>query len=240
MRTSEFGLPGPDLDSPLSSRQNIRLIIADSHPLVRSGMRQCLEREPGFQVVAEANDCWESIRLVDVSDVDVLVMNVNGTADHLEAIKQIREKRPELAVLVFSAHDDLEYAMQMLKAGVAGYLLDTASGEEIVHAVRAVADHKLVLHLAIARDLVTQFPSPPPSHQVRPFEGEQLTPRELEVLYFVGQGLTNEQVARRLGLSLRTVKGHLVSIFSKLQVRSRTEAALRAVRNGLMDSEFTL
>ena len=216
---------------------NIRVLIVDDHPLLRQGVRQLLEREHDFEVVAEASDGEEATRLAGKHVPDIVLMDVGmPTVGGLAATKQIKSEHPEIAVVIFTIHDDEEYIMGLLQAGAAGYLLKSAYGEELVQALRSVKAGDQVLHPRVCSRLLKRAAS----YQLGPIEiqnVEHLTSREIEVLKLAARGMNNRDIAQALNISVRTVKGHLVSIFAKMRVGSRTEAVLHALQQGWVTLE---
>jgi DNA-binding NarL/FixJ family response regulator len=214
----------------------IRLILADDHALVRQGTRQLLERQPDLEVVGEAADGEEAIRLANELQPDLVVMDVRmPKLSGVEATRRIKAECPNVGVLVLTAHDDDEYVFALLQAGANGYLLKTAESEELVRAIRAAHAGQSALDPTVARKVVAQFTSGKSltdvlAHVEENYEG--LTERELEIIRWVGQGLTNKEIGQRLYISDRTVQAHLSNIFSKMGVNSRTEAVMYAVRKG--------
>jgi DNA-binding NarL/FixJ family response regulator len=214
----------------------IRVLIADDHALMREGTRQILEDERGLEVVGEAQDGEEAVALASRLHPDVVLMDIamprlNG----IEATRQIKEARPAAGVLVLTAYDDDQYVYALLDAGAAGYLLKNVRGVELAHAVRAVAEGESVIDPAIAVKVFRRY-SGPGRAAVR--KGiEPLSERESEVLAMAAKGHTNKAIARQLGLSDRTVQVHLSNIFGKLNVASRTEAVIAALRLGLLSLE---
>lgn len=209
-----------------------RILLADDHPVLRQGIRHLLEREGDFEVVGEAGDGEEAVKLASELMPDVAVMDVGmPKLSGLEATKQIKARYPAIAVLVLTIHDDNEYIVGLLQAGAAGYLLKIAYGEELVQAIRSVRAGEFVLHPIVAQRLIKRVAS----QQVTPIrlEGvEQLTTREAEVLKLVAKGKTNKDISLELGIAVRTVKGHVANIFAKMRVASRTEAILLALKQG--------
>jgi NarL family two-component system response regulator LiaR len=215
----------------------IRILIADDHAVVREGTRQILAQEPDMEVVAEATDGAEAIRLAgavkpDVAIIDIAMPGVDG----IEATKQIKARYPAVVVLILSAYDDDQFVFSLLEAGAAGYLLKSVRGRELVDAVRQVYAGESVLHPSIARKVLNRFvPAPGKASVKKP--PDMLSDREIEVLKLATRGSSNQQIADELCLSLRTVQAHLGHIFNKLQVSSRTEAVVRALKEGWVTLE---
>jgi NarL family two-component system response regulator LiaR len=210
----------------------ITILLADDHVLVREGTRQLLENEKDMAVVGEAGDGEEAVRLTTKLQPDVVIMDIampklNG----IEATKRIKALRPDSAVLILSAYDDDQYVFALLEAGAAGYLLKDVPSDELVQAVRAVNAGESILHPAIARKVINRFASPRARASTE-VELDRLSEREMEVLKLAAKGMTNIEIAKELVLSVRTVQGHLSNIFSKMQVGSRTEAVIQALRRG--------
>ncbi len=215
----------------------IKILIADDHAVVRDGTRQILAQEPDMDVVAEAADGAEAIRLAgavkpDVAIIDIAMPGVDG----IEATKQIKAKYPTVAVLILSAYDDDQFVFSLLEAGAAGYLLKSVRGRELVDAVRQVFAGESVLHPSIARKVLNRFVPAPGKASVKK-SPDMLSDREIEVLKLATRGSSNQQIADELCLSLRTIQAHLGHIFNKLQVSSRTEAVVRALKEGWVTLE---
>jgi two-component system, NarL family, response regulator LiaR len=217
----------------------IRILLADDHAVVRQGTRQLLAREEDLEVVAEAGDGEEAVRLAcayspDVAVMDIAMPKLNG----IEATRQIKANNPRISILALSAYDDDQYIFALLEAGAAGYLLKNVSADDLVRAIRAVAAGEAVLHPAIARRVVNRFAAP--ADQQPDIDAlEQLTEREVEVLRLAARGLKNQDIAHELTLSVRTVQTHLSNIFGKMDVGSRTEAVLEALRRGWITLQDT-
>jgi DNA-binding NarL/FixJ family response regulator len=212
--------------------ETIRILIADDHAFVREGTRRILEQEPDLEVVAEAGDGEETVKLAcdlkpDVALVDVAMPRVDG----IEATRRIKAQCPAVAVLVLSAYDDDQFIFGLLEAGAAGYLLKSVRGQEIVDAIRAVHAGESVLHPSVARKVLNRFAGVSGKPRDRK-SLDLLTEREMDVLKLVTKGLSNKDIAEGLCLSVRTVQGHLANIFNKLRVSSRTEAVVHALREG--------
>lgn len=215
----------------------IKVLIADDHAVVRDGTRRILEQEADMEVVAEAADGAEAVKLAGSSKPDVAIIDIAMPGvDGIEATKQIKSLYPTVAVLILSAYDDDQFVFSLLEAGAAGYLLKSVRGRELVEAVRQVNTGESVLHPAIARKVLNRF-VPAPGKPAHPEISELLSEREVEVLRLATHGLSNQQIADELYLSLRTVQAHLGHIFNKLQVSSRTEAVVHALKEGWVTLE---
>jgi DNA-binding NarL/FixJ family response regulator len=210
----------------------IKVLIADDHAVVREGTRQILEQEPDLEVVAEAGDGEEATKLAGIHKPDVAIIDVAmPKVDGIAATRQIKTLYPSIAVLILTAYDDDQFVFSLLEAGAAGYLLKSVRGRELVDAVRAVYAGESVLHPAVARKVLNRFvPTPGKPGRQKPLEA--LSERELDVLKLATRGLSNQDIADKLCLSLRTVQAHFSHIFNKLQVSSRTEAVVRALKEG--------
>jgi NarL family two-component system response regulator LiaR len=215
----------------------IKVLIADDHAVVRDGTRQILEQEDDMEVVAEAADGAEAIKLAGSARPDVAIVDINmPNVDGIEATRQIKSLYPNIALLILSAYDDDQFVFSLLEAGAAGYLLKSVRGRELVEAIRQVYAGESVLHPAIARKVLNRFvPAPGKTAGRKP--AEVLSEREMEVIRLATRGLSNQQIADELFLSLRTVQAHLGHIFNKLQVSSRTEAVVRALKEGWVTLE---
>jgi DNA-binding NarL/FixJ family response regulator len=222
--------------SIIDESKNIRLILADDHAVVRAGTRQLLERQPDFDIVGEASDGEEAVRLAHELQPDVVVMDVRmPRVSGVEATRRIKAECPDVRVLVLTAHDDDEYVFALLQAGANGYILKTAEFEELVRAIHTVAAGQSALAPEVTGKVVAQFTSGKSLPDMLANAEDQydgLTERELGILKLVGNGLSNKQIGKQLFISDRTVQAHLSNIFSKLGVSSRTEAVMHAVRKG--------
>jgi two-component system, NarL family, response regulator LiaR len=214
-----------------------RILLADDHPMLRKGIRELLEREQDFEIVAEAGDGDEAVRLVEELKPQVLVMDIGmPKLSGLEVTKRIKAKNLSTAVLILTIHDEDEYILGLLQAGVSGYLLKSVYGEELVNAIRSVRTGEFVLHPVVGQKLLKRIVSLQP----KPIKLEsitQLTNREIEVLKLAAMGKCNKDIAIELGIGVRTVKGHLFSIFFKMKVNSRTEAVLQALKRSWISLE---
>ena len=222
------------------SNAKIRMLIADDHPLLREAMRNAFEKHQDFVVLGEASDGEEAVRLASELKPDVVIMDiVMPKLNGIEATKQIRKISPTTAVVILTAYDDDRYVIGLLEAGAAGYLLKSASSQVMVEAVRAVHGGESVLHPSIIAKIL-KYGVLMRGGGGEQKGGEQLSSRELEVLKLAAKGMRNQDIGKELFLSVRTVKAHLSNIFNKIGVASRTEAIVKAVREGWLTLEDTV
>jgi two-component system, NarL family, response regulator LiaR len=215
----------------------IRIVVADDHSVVREGTRTLLERQPDMEVVGEAADGEEAIKVIEEKKPDVAILDISmPKLSGIEVTRRIKPRLPSLAILILSAYDNDEYIFALLEAGAAGYLLKDVPGSEIVEAVRSVHSGESVLHPAIARKVIQRAIA----GTAKATEGKSdidLSEREKEVLKLAAKGLNNKDIADALCISIRTVQGHINSIFRKLGVGSRTEAVFQSVKRGWLSFE---
>ena len=214
--------------------ENIRVLIADDHPLIREGLRGLLAAEPDLELVGEAADGSEAVEKTDQLRPDVILLDlVMPVKSGIEAIIEIKEKDPVARILVLTSFADDEQLFPALRAGALGYLLKDSSPQDLLRAIRSVYRGESSLHPAIARRLVLQFSQP----AVDSTPENPLTQREVEVLKLVAEGLSNQNIADELVVSERTVGKHVGNILEKLHLANRTQAALYALREGLSTLE---
>ena len=210
-----------------------RVVIVDDHSLLREGTKQILLQDPTIEVVAECGRGDEAVRLVDELKPDVVLLDLRLPGlPGIDAARRIAIESPATRVLILTAYEEEDYVLEALQAGAAGYLLKTAPAPELVEAVHAVAAGTTVLEPSISAALARRW-----SRADGPGGAGQLSARELEVLRMTAHGMANKEIARKLGLSLRTVEGHLNRTFGKLGVASRTEAVFTAVNQHLISLE---
>jgi NarL family two-component system response regulator LiaR len=210
----------------------IRLLIADDHAIVREGLRGLIETEPGMEIVAEAENGVEAVRLAAAIGPDLILLDlVMPEMDGLEAIEGIRKNDPDAKILVLTSFDEDEKVFRAVKAGAQGYLLKDSSPVELLQAIRDVNEGLPSMHPTIAHKLMHELQR---TSDLPPTE-DPLSEREVEVLKLVAQGLPNQEIAEILVLSERTVRTHVSNILGKLHLANRTQAALYALREGLAD-----
>jgi len=210
------------------SRNKIRILLADDHHIVREGIRQLLESAGDLQVIAEAGDGEDAQVLIEKHRPDVAVLDIQmPKASGIEVTRWVRAHLPEVGVLILTAYNDDPYVMAVLQAGANGYVLKTAQADELIQAVRDVNEGKSALDPAVTRKLMSNL-----FKRLDKITAEPLTDRELDVLRLAAKGFTNKAIGMQLGISDRTVQGHLAHIFAKMQAASRTEAVMRAVSLG--------
>jgi len=212
-----------------TGHQTTTVVIADDHTLVREGTSKMLQAQPDIVVLGEAADGAAAVDACvslhpDVALLDIRMPVLNG----IEAARRIREQAPDVVTVVLTAYDEDEYVSAAIKAGASGYLLKTIRSSELIEAVRRARMGEVIFHPAIARKLARLFVKNLDSNN----EEQPLTLRERDILKLVCQGELNKEIAAELSLSVRTVEGHLNAILGKLNVRSRTEAAMCAASKG--------
>lgn len=216
--------------------EKTRILIAEEHVIFREALRKLLEEEAGFEIVGEASDGEELVRQAielkpDVILMDVIMPKLNG----IEATKQIKSELPTSAVLILSAHSYEAYVLATLRAGAAGFLSKGAHGKELIAAIKAVRVGEPVLDQTAAFKILTRLVST--DEASRRTATNTVHSRELEVLKLAAKGMTNKAIAQSLYISERTVQTHFINIFRKLNVGSRTEAVLRALKEGWLTME---
>ena len=210
----------------------LRLVIADDHDSFRSGLRSLLGQVDGLVVVGEAASGAEAVSRTTELQPDVVLMDVSMPGmDGIEATRRIVDATPHVAVLVLTMSDDDDSVFAAVQAGARGYVLKGAQRAELVRAIRAVAAGDAIFGPAVARRLVAYFARPRPAGAESPFP--ELTEREREILELIAQGRSNADITAQLVVSPKTVRNHVSNIFSKLQVRDRAEAIVRAREAGM-------
>jgi NarL family two-component system response regulator LiaR len=208
----------------------IRVLIADDHPIVREGLRTLIASEPGMEIVGEATNGAEAVSLARSLQPDVILMDlIMPVKDGQQAITEIKDEDPDVSILVLTSFAEEDNVFPAIRAGALGYLLKDTAPDQLLKAIYDVHRGESSLHPSIALQLIREINQPsdlPPA-------SEPLTPRELEVLKLLAQGLTNQEIADRLSISEWTVRTHVRNILGKLHLANRTQAALYALREGI-------
>lgn len=212
----------------------VRLLLVDDHPIVRSGMRMLFQAESDLEIVGEADGGAEAIVAVQRLRPDVVIMDVampgmNG----IEATRRIKEIAPETAVLALTMHEDEQYFFEMLKAGASGYIPKRAAPDDLVAAVRVVAQGNVFLYATLARFLMKDM-GEQDVVAADTVDDEQLTVREREVLACIADGMTSREIAEQLVISVKTVERHRENIMAKLDIHNRVELVKYAMRKGII------
>jgi len=215
-----------------------RVIIADDHELARLGLRTMLTPEPDLEVVGEAATGREAIDLTRKLEPDLVLMDIRmPDVDGLAATRAIKEALPRTSILIVTLSEDTDYLMEALRVGAAGFVLKDASRREVVLAVRQVLTGESPLDPKLSAQLIRRLAGQAPAKERPAVRGDDLTPRELDVLRLVAEGKTNAEIGQSLFVSVGTVKVHVERIIYKLGVSDRTQAAVRAVELGYLRAE---
>ena len=208
----------------------IRVLIADDHGIVRSGLRMLLDRQPDIEVVGEAEDGLGALSMAQDERPDVAVLDVSmPRMTGLQAAAEVRSHCPDTRVLLLSMHDDERYFFEGLEAGAAGYVLKRAADTDLINAVRTVADGRTFLSGSAQQTLMSEWLDGGREPE------DPLTPRELEVVKLIAEAYTNRQIADTLGVAEKTVESHRANVLSKLDMRDRVELVRYAIRRGLVE-----
>jgi DNA-binding NarL/FixJ family response regulator len=213
----------------------IRIMIADDHAVFRSGLRALLEKEAEFSIVAEAGDGNETVKKACAEDIDVLVLDINmpGMTGPMIA-EEVLKKRPRLAIVILTMHDDEYYLQELFKIGVRGFVLKKSTGTDLLQAVRAVARGEQYVDPSLTKCVLSRFIGNTPGKQSAQTRKSLLTQREQKVCQLLAYGHTNSEIAAKLFISERTVETHRSNIYSKLGLKNRVELVRFAIDNGLM------
>jgi two-component system response regulator NreC len=213
----------------------IRLILADDHAVVRSGLRMLLEAQPDIDIIAEAETGIEAVDKTRELQPDIVLMDIQMPGlNGIEATKQIKELAPDTAVLALTMYEDDQYFFEMLHAGASGYVPKRAAPDELLTAIRSVSRGDVFLYPSLASRLVQDYLKRADGDD-QPLIYDDLTPREREVLILIAEGLSNAEIAERLVISIKTVDRHRENIMRKLNLHSRVDLVKYALRIGLID-----
>ena len=213
----------------------IRVLLADDHAIVREGIKMILAAEPDIEVVGEAADGLQAVETAQKLKPDVAVLDISmPTLNGIEATRQIRSVLPNTHTLTLTMHEDDTYVFQLLKAGAAGYVLKRAAATDLVQAIRAAHRGETFLYPSVAKAVVADY-----LKRLEEGEGREtydgLTEREKEILTLVAEGATNQEIARRLFISIKTVQTHRAHVMEKLNLHDRTKLVRYAIRKGLIE-----
>lgn len=207
-------------------------MIADDHSMIREGLKQLLELEGNFEVIAEANDGEECLQIMSSLNPDVLLLDINMPKKNgLEVLKELKNRNSKIKVLVLTVHNEVEYLMKAIEIGINGYLLKDSESATLKKAILTVIRGETYIQPSLIPTLNSRMIKKKNDHD----KLESLTRRELDVLKNLAVGMYNKEIATKLNISERTVKNHVSNIFKKIGVADRTQAAVFAIRNNLVD-----
>jgi DNA-binding NarL/FixJ family response regulator len=212
-----------------------RILVADDHPIVRSGLRKVLDAKPDMQVVAEAEDGAEAVRLALAEEVHVAILDVSmPKMSGIQAAEELHKRKPELKLLMLSMYDSEQFLFESLRAGASGYVLKSGADQDIVEAIRRTMRGQSFLYPSAISTLVRDFVD-----RGRPDDEQQLdilTPRELQVLKLIAEAYSSKEIAQELVISVKTVERHRQNILDKLGMSDRVELTRYAIRRGLIQA----
>jgi two-component system, NarL family, response regulator NreC len=211
----------------------IRILIADDHGVLRAGLRSLLNAEPDMDVIGEAADGNEALRLAEKLRPDVMLLDINMPGPTgIDVTQELKRSQPQIAVLILTVHEDYSLLQEAVRVGAAGYIIKRAVESELINAIHSVASGDLYVHPAMTRALLQDLPS---AESQAAGSLKMLTRREIEVLRLIAQGNTNRQIADALCLSVRTVESHRSNIMGKLALNTRVELVHYAMEHGLLE-----
>jgi DNA-binding NarL/FixJ family response regulator len=214
--------------------EKIRVMLADDHTVLRQGIAQALELQQDMTVVAQASNGVEAVKLAKQHRPDVALLDINmPEMDGVEATRQITAELPETGVIILTMYRRDEFIFEAIKAGASGYLLKEVELNELVKAVRTVAQGEAIIDAAVAGRVMAELRAE--AAPVRPTDEKALAGRDVEILRLLAEGYTNQEIADQLSISEKTVRNRLSLVFRRLHLKNRTEAALYAMRRGLVE-----
>lgn len=215
----------------MNKEQTIKVLVVDDHPIIRKGIRAVLDLEPDIDLVGEAENGWQAIELEQQLQPDVILMDLRmPVMDGITAIREIKKQQPQARILVLTNFAGEEMIFPAIKSGAVGYHLKDSSPEALIEAIRQVNQGLVSLHPSIAKKLLDELQNT----EEQMLAAEPLTPRELDILRRIAQGQENREIAEQLVISEATVRTHVSNILGKLHLASRTQAALYAIKEGLV------
>jgi DNA-binding NarL/FixJ family response regulator len=207
------------------------VLLADDFPIVRTGLRELLNHEPDFRVVAEVGDGAEAVERALADDVDLAILDVSmPRMTGIQAARELHNRRPQLRTLILSMHENEQFLFEALRAGASGYVLKTAADRDLIHACRATMRGETFLYAGAVSALVRDYLD----RGGDPASEDPLTPREIEVVKLVAEGYTSDEIAETLVISRKTVDRHRANILEKLRMRDRVDLTRYAIRRGLI------
>lgn len=215
--------------------ERINVVLVDDHPLMREGLRKILEMDQAIVIVDEAGDGQGAINIVRRVKPDVVLMDINmpGT-NGIEATRVIKREMPGVGVIALTIHEEEEYVLELVRAGVSGYVLKDIAPAKLVETIKTVARGHSIIDPSITNKILGEINRLSRHRRARE-EWENLTDREMDVLKLMAQGRSNKEIARNLTISEKTVKNHITNIFRKLEVEDRTQAVLFAIKHHLVE-----
>ncbi len=220
------------------SGEKINILLVDDHDIVRAGLEAILSAEPDFQIVGVARSGQEALALLEKTAPDVVLMDITmPDMDGLEATRRIKMNSERAKVLALTIHEGQDYFFAMLQAGASGYVPKRAASEDLISAIRALAHGEIYLHPSVAGTLVQNFLRSREPQQMDENQAtlQKLTDREREVLILISEGLRNQDIAEKLGISPKTVSRHRENILQKLNLETRADLIRYAIQVGLID-----
>ncbi len=212
----------------------IRLLLVDDHDVVRTGIKMLLEGQPDLIIVGEANSGLQAITLTSSLAPDVVVMDLTlPDISGIEATRQLKINHPDIAVVALTIHEDEQYFFEMLQAGASGYIPKRAAPEDLISAIRAAASNEIYIYPSLTKALVSDYLNRGSQETTSP-SMDSLTAREEEVLALLADGLSNEEIGKKLSISKHTVARHRENLMRKLELHSRSELVKYAIRKGLI------
>jgi two-component system response regulator NreC len=214
--------------------KKIRLLLVDDHEVVRAGLRMLLEHQPDMEIVGEASTGAEAVEMAVRDRPDVIVMDITlPDISGIQATQKIKQSQPAAAIVALTIHEDEQYFFEMLQAGAEGYVPKRAAPEDLISAIRAAYNDEIYLYPSLAKALVSDFIG---RSYANPEDNtlDELTPRELEVLEMLAQGLSNEEIGNQLVISPHTVARHRENLMRKLGLHSKSELVKYAIRKGII------
>jgi DNA-binding NarL/FixJ family response regulator len=215
--------------------KEITILLADDHNVLRQGMAQMLEAQPDMKVVAQAGNGSDAVALALTHQPGIVLLDINmPEMDGVEAARRITAELPETGVIILTMYRRDDYVFEAIKAGASGYLLKEVELDELLTAIRAVAQGEAVIDPAIASRVLAEFRQP---QKTKKTPASAISERDVGILRLVAQGLSNQEIAEQLSISEKTVRNRLSLVFNQLHLKNRTEAALYAMREGLVNSD---